>query len=429
MNNYLTIVLLFLATAYSPSVVGQQIDTIAIKKSMDFLSFISAVGRENVAYAAARFDLDIAQAEIQTAGIFPDPELGFGWFDNGERRMKMGYGFTSEMTWTLELGGKRKARVNLARDQHELTSYLLDDYFRNLRADATIAYLRAIQNRQLLVVQLNSYQQLSQLAASDSIRYQLGVISQVDARQSKLEAGASLNEVYAAEAQYNMAISALSLLIGDSDRDLPVEPQGDLLNFDRTFNLQELITSALNNRADLKAALQSKNVSASVLRLARANRALDLGLTLGGTYSSYARNAIAPTPAFTTVNAGLSIPLKFSNGRSGELPAARYASLQGEQLYRQTELEVRTSVVQAFYTYQSAGKQVRQFDRGLLSEALAILDGKVYSYKRGETSLLELLNAQRTYNEVQQGYYQALYGYAEALVELERASGIWDINF
>jgi cobalt-zinc-cadmium efflux system outer membrane protein len=43
--------------------------------------------------------------------------------------------------------------------------------------------------------------------------------------------------------------------------------------------------------------------------------------------------------------------------------------------------------------------------------------------------LLEVLNAQRTYNEVQQRYYQTLYSYAAALVELEKAAGIWDINF
>lgn len=57
-----------------------------------------------------------------------------------------------------------------------------------------------------------------------------------------------------------------------------------------------------------------------------------------------------------------------------------------------------------------------------------VLTGKVYSYKRGETSLLEVLNAQRTYNDVQQNYYQALFNYAGALITLECSAGIWDLQ-
>ena len=150
---------------------------------------------------------------------------------------------------------------------------------------------------------------------------------------------------------------------------------------------------------------------------------------MGAGYNSYVRNIIATTPSFTTVNAGISIPLKFSNNRPGELRAAQYGALQAEQLYKKTELTIETEVTQAFYTYKAAQKQVLQFNTGLLAEAKAIMDGKIYSYQRGETSLLEVLNAQRTYNDVQQNYYQTLYSHAAALVELERAAGIWDINF
>lgn len=53
--------------------------------------------------------------------------------------------------------------------------------------------------------------------------------------------------------------------------------------------------------------------------------------------------------------------------------------------------------------------------------------GKIYSYDRGETSLLEVLNAQRTYDEVRILYIETLYNYAASLVELETSAGIWDI--
>jgi cobalt-zinc-cadmium efflux system outer membrane protein len=190
-----------------------------------------------------------------------------------------------------------------------------------------------------------------------------------------------------------------------------------------------LITTALNNRADLLAALQNKKISQNLFKLAKANRVIDLGLATGITYASYVRNVIAPTPAFTSVNAGLNIPLKFSNNRPGELQAAYYAELQSDAQYRQIELEIQNEVTQAYFNYVALKKQVQQFNYGLLQDAKAVLDGKIYSYQRGETTLLEVLNAQRTYNEIQQTYYQTLYNYAAALVNLERAAGIWDINF
>lgn len=427
-NKHIKLFLSSIILSVSCSVNAQKVDTAFAKKMIDYPTFINLVGKNNLAYSAERFNINIADAAIQTARIFPDPQLGFGWFDNGQRRMKMGYGFNSEVSWTLEMGGKRKARIEVARNEAQLSRLLLDNYFNNLRADATLAYLLAIQNKIVLDVETSSYLQMKKLTESDSIRFKLGVITQIDARQSKLEAGTMLNDVFSAEAEWKTSLANLSLLSGKTRSDSLWYPQGDFSGFERQFSLQDLIIEAQNNRADLKAALQSKNVSQSLLKQAKADRAIDLGLSFGVNNASYVRNTIAPTPAMTTVNAGVSIPLKFSNNRSGDLRAAQYGTLQADAAYKQTELQIQTEVTQAYYTYAAAQKKVDQFKSGLLAEAKAILEGKIYSYKRGQSSLLEVLNAQRTYNDIQHDYYGTLHDYAVALVELERASGIWDIN-
>lgn len=414
----------------SQNTVSQSIiDTSFQKRPLNYRNFISLVGQNNVGYAAEKFNLNIAEAIVVSAGIFPDPELTFGYFDNNQRRLNMGNGFMTELTWTLELGGKRKARIDLAKSEYEFTKFLLQDYFRNLRADATLFFLQALQNEFFLDVQYNSYQTLSRLARSDSIRYRIGSITQIDARQSNLEAGTMLNEVFQAEAEWKMALANLAVLIGQRQSDTLLYARGSFNAFDRSYSLADLITTAQNNRADLLAALQNKTISQNFLKLAKANRIIDLGLTLGNTYASYTRNVIAPTPSFHQIAAGVSIPLKFSNNRPGELKAAYYNNLQADARYRQIELEIQNEVTRAYFNYQALQKKVRQFNNGLLTEAKAVLDGKIYSYQRGETSLLEVLNAQRTYNDVQLSYHQALYENAAALVELERAAGIWDIDF
>ncbi|MCS6832398.1 MAG: TolC family protein [Flammeovirgaceae bacterium] len=405
------------------------IDTLFHKKPLVFSEFLSRVGKNNFAYAAQKFNLNIAEANILGASIFPDPELGMGWFDNGQRRMGMGYGFATEISWLIELGGKRKARIDLAQSEYELTKFLLQDYFRNLRADATLIYLQSLRNKLLLDVKINSYQTMNRLAQTDSVRFRLGAITQIDARQSKLEAGTMLNDVFQAEAEWKMMLASLSVLVGMKQTDTLFVPQGDFNAFDRNFELSTLITAAQNNRADLLAALQNKKVSQNILKLAKANRMIDIGITVGNTYASYTRNIIAPTPSFHQITAGVAVPIKFSNNRPGELKAAYYLNKQTEAEYQQIELEIQNEVTQAYFNYTALQKQVQQFNNGLLTEAKAVLEGKIYSYQRGETTLLEVLNAQRTYNDVQQTYYETLYNYAAALVELERAAGIWDINF
>lgn len=429
MKNYLKFFVGLALLHLTCKVNAQEMDTLSAKTNIDYSTYIELVGQNNLEYSAEKFNVSIAEADLLSAKVFPDPELAGGFFDNGERRMDMGYGFSAELSWVLEFGGKRKARINLANDNVEMKKSLLEDYFRNLRADATLAYLETIRNRHLLDVQLDSYEQMKKLSDADSIRYRLGAITEIDARKSKLEAGTLLTEVYAVQAEWKNALTNLSLLLGERKMDTLWEPRENLTGFNRDFKLSDLIQAAQNNRTDLKAALLNKNVSHSMVKLAEANRAIDLGLSVGAEHNSYARNVIAPTPAFTTVSVGVSVPLKFSNNRPGELGAAHYGIKKAEQQYKQVEVVIQTEVTQAFYNYQATQKQVFQFDMGLLAEAKAILDGKMYSYERGETSLLEVLDAQRTYNEVQQNYYQTLYSRAVALVELERAVGVWDINF
>lgn len=397
--------------------------------TLTYSQFIERVRDNNIEYAAEKFDVSITEAEILTARAFEDPELSFGYFDNGERKRQMGYGFEGELSWTLELGGKRRARTNLAKSEYALSQSILLNYFKNLRADATIAYFEALQNKKVLEVKQNSFETMAQLAKSDSIRYKLGDISEVDAKQSNVEAITLKNDVYAAEAEYKNALVNLSLLMGVISINNMFTIDQEFPTIDRQVYLEHLIALAQENRTDLVAALQSKEVSKRNAELAKANRAIDLGLNVGVEYNSIIRNEVAETPKFTQIGGGISIPLKFSNRRNNDWKVAKMELEQNERLYDLAKLEVSSQVQQAYNLYLAHQKQIKEFNTGLLEKAKAVLNGKTYSYKRGDTSLLEVLDAQRTYNEVQEEYYEALFNYAASLVELERATGTWDLTF
>ena len=113
----------------------------------------------------------------------------------------------------------------------------------------------------------------------------------------------------------------------------------------------------------------------------------------------------------------------------GAIKAAKLRITQSEVRERDMELQIQAEIHQAWYNYEAEKKKVFQYRAGVLEDSRKVLDGMVYKYKRGETNILDVLVAQRTYNEVQQGYLETMKGYAASLVELERACGIWDLCF
>ena len=417
MKQYILILLL----CGSPAVSGQKIEPLGYTQYMD------RVAEGNLEYAAEQLSVNVSEAELSAAKVFNDPNLSVSYFNNENGTLQMGEGVEVELSKTFTFG-KRSAGIALARSEKELTKALLDDYFRNLRAEATLIYLEALKQNELYKVKLNSYDNICKLAESDSVRFSLGQIREVDATQSKLEAGILHNELVQASADLQNAFSLLSLMIGKTSVDTLFQPAATLQIGKRDFVLADLINMACENRSDLVAALKNKEVAAREVKVARRERNTDVDLSLAVSRNARVYNEEAPAPPFTGVTAGIAIPLKFSNFNKGTVRAARFREQQAELQYQQAILQVQNEVMQAFRQYQSFSEQVKHYEDGLLHQAKDVIEGKVYSYNRGEVSLLEVLDAQRTYDDVQAQYIETIYNYSAALVELEKSVGIWDVN-
>ncbi|MDY0199628.1 MAG: TolC family protein [Tenuifilaceae bacterium] len=384
---------------------------------------MNRVINNNLEYAVERFNVNISNARVEAARIFQDPTIALDWAGNKEGRSINDYSLSTELSKTFELGGKRKARINLAKSESALTTALLANYLRNLQADATIDYLTAIAHNYLYKVNQSSYQMMKELSTADSIRLSLGSIMAIDAAQSKIEARVIQNELIQSYAERENALFLLSM---KTSSDSLFWPSGELDNPERLFALPDLLTNALNNRADLLTAKENINYSQKALTLTKRERVMDIDLKIGAS-NSYVKSG-GFSPEGTEVFAGIAIPLKFSNLNKSEVKIVQFELEQSELLFKQVEIQIQSEVKQAYNQYLSLLRQLDNYNKGLLEEAKMVLDGKTYSYSRGENSLLEVLNAQRTYNEIQTSYYETLYKCYVALVELERAVGFWDID-
>ena len=404
------------------------------QRMITYDEFIQNVREKNIEYIVEKYNISIATANVQAAKVFPDPELSLAYENNQDRTMEMGQAYVAELGYTLELGGKRTARIAVARSEQQITEALVEDFFRNLRADATLCYLEALKQKQLVGLALSSCQSMQELARADSLRHALGEIAEVDAMQSRLEATSMMSVYLQAEAEYKNMLSDLLVFQGGSTDNVETGREIETghapsLQKMREYQLPYLIELAQDNRADLQAAIRNRELSAANVRLAKANRVIDLGLNIGFAHNTIVLNEIAPAPKHQSVSAGIAIPLKFSNTNKGELRAAQFTERQAEAEYEAVLLQIRKEVEQCYNNYVSAYSQAELFQNSALTDTTSILEKKKYSYTRGETSLLEVLDAQRTANEVFQNYYDALYNANASLVALCRAAGFWDLTF
>jgi len=241
-NKLIKTALLAFIFVFSSNLFGQKTShSPSNEYQLSYAEFLQKLTSQNLGYLAEQYNINIAEAEIEAAKILPDPELSFSAYDNQERRMKMGYGFEVELEWDLELGGKRKARKKLAKDEYELTHLELSEYFQELKTESTIKYLKALRDKAHFDFEEKSYKKMLDLAKQDSIYFEEGKIKKNRANQIKLEILSKRNHLQDVADQWKNSLSDLKSIISTEKHDTIYIPQGNLENFDRVFSLEELI--------------------------------------------------------------------------------------------------------------------------------------------------------------------------------------------
>lgn len=389
---------------------------------VNYQQYMQAVARDNAALMAEKYNVEIAAANLQAARVFNDPELSLAYSDNEDNTLMMGRSYEAGLSYGVSLGGLRRARIGVAATEQELTQAALADYFRTLREEATVVWSEAWEARERERILRSSYETMQRIAAADSLRAALGDIRRTDAMQSSLEALTQKGDWMQAHADYLNALAELSLFAGG----LPV---GDLAEEGLPLLAPDaapgrLMEIAEQNRADLKAAELSHTLSQKNLALVRASRAMELGFEVGYSYNTEVRNEIAPAPAFNGLTFGVSIPLKFSSLNRGERAAAEVSVSQAEHYLQAARQAVRTDVLQAWNAWQAACEVAEHYSTQIVADARTIRDGIEFSYTRGDASLLELLTAVRTYNDVALSAAEAQAARLAAAAHLQAALGV-----
>jgi cobalt-zinc-cadmium efflux system outer membrane protein len=123
------------------------------------------------------------------------------------------------------------------------------------------------------------------------------------------------------------------------------------------------------------------------------------------------------------MSVAVSVPLAIFNRNQGEIARTRYAITQAQEQQRATSDQVLTDVRDAYEGLRENDTVVMLYRSGYLDVAQQDRDISEYAYRRGAASLLDFLDAERTFRATQLAYRQALASYLLTLEQLREAVG------
>lgn len=372
---------------------------------------------------AARASVDIAQAQIDVAKIFPDPQLtvGVDQYDITHRGNPTLAG--PQLSVPIELGGKRHSRVAVAQSALGAAGCDYADATRMLRGLAADAFVDALHARLVVAQKESALAHLRRLVSVNERRLAAGDIAQVDFLQSRVEAQQYQAEVLAAQGELHSAEAAMVQLLGP-DAEPAFDVVGDLKSATATLDVPKLL-AAIDQRSDVRAAATRVQGAEQQIASEEAKRVVDISLGAGWLHSFAASgDEGGGARAADLVSASVSVPLPFSRMYKGELDAARHTHRQTQSQLQAARARARGELRKALALFQAASARVTLYDQGTLSDSLSVLEKILYSYEHGDATLVEVLIAQRTASDVHLAYLDALADRAHALIAVGQAAGL-----
>jgi cobalt-zinc-cadmium efflux system outer membrane protein len=374
----------------------------------------------NHALKATQTQIQQSQAQEVTAALRPNPNLtGDALFIPIEPQnfnsniISNVTEFDAAVSYLFERGGKRHRRIEAARDVTGQTRYQVSDAERALTFNTAQQFITAQlaeSNLDLANQDLASFQETVDIAKA---QYKAGAISEGDLLKITVQLLQFQTDVSAAKVAKAQALASLREFLGYNAVPANYDVEGELTYQPLQLNVDDLLLKALKNRPDLLAARQGERAAASQHALAKANGKVDVTGAL--TYTHVAdQNSMGLTVSF---------PLPVFDRNQGEIARTRYAMTAAQETASAASDTVLTDVNSAFQAFRGNQDVVNLYTGGYLQQAKDSRDISEYAYHRGAASLLDFLDAERSYRATQLAYRQALANYSIAVEQLKEAVG------
>jgi len=362
-----------------------------------------------------------SQAQEITANLRPNPSLSADsqfnpFFHPGDftlDNLNENQQFDIGIGYLFERGGKRQHRLQAARDATAVTRAQVADAERSLIfqvASQFVAVLLAESTLQFANEDLKSFQQTADIGEA---QFKAGFIGEGDYLKIKLQLLQFQTDVSSARLDKMQALVSLRGLLGNNAVPADFDVMGDLAYQPVKGGVEDFQLRAMQERPDFKAAQLGITAAQSQISLAKANGKVDVSATYD--FSHVAGSTTG------SIFAGFDLPI--FNRNQGEIARTKYALTQAQEQEQAASDTVISDVANAYAAVKSNDEVVQLYTSGYLKQAQDSRDISEYAYKRGAASLLDFLDAERSYRSAQLAYRQALANYMTAVEQLKQAVG------
>ena len=376
--------------------------------------------QHNHTLLAARTTIQQSTAEEITANLRPNPVL-IGDADflpvfqpsvftadyvNDTAQFDLG------LSYLFERGKKRQHRLQTAKDVTAVTQSVIADNERSLTFGVATQFINVELAESTLELATQDLQSFQNTVDIGQARYKAGDIGEGDLLKIKLQMLQFQADVSAAKLARVQGLSDLRQLLGYESVPADYDVAGSFDYVPVKGNLDDFQAKALQTRPDLRAARQGVVAAHSQYELQKANGKRDITGQANYTHLTY-----------NEISLFGQIQLPIFDRNQGEIARAGFAITQAQQQAQFANGQVLTDVRDAFESLRSNDQVVGLYRSGYLDEAQQSRDISEYAYRHGAASLLDFLDAERSYRTVQLGYRQALASYLLSLEQLREAVG------
>ena len=378
--------------------------------------------------AAARIEIERVRARVRQAGLRPNPTVDLeqtsGRFTTspGERETSIG------VAVPIEIGGKRRRRIELAQAELEAVEAEVADRERRLAGEVRANYAEALAALRELETTENLNQLDLQTTRFVQVRVNEGESAPLELNLLRVEVDRFRSRRALVEGRLAAAILRLQVLAGISAND-PLrlrEDLGTLVLPAPPVSSEAAVDVALRNRPDLRLARLHEEVAQAGLNLARSTSAPDVTAFTRYTlsHSSFNDTPVGPiSDRDKLLTFGMSIGIPIFNRNQGAKAEASAAISQARTRREFIEAVVRSEVQSAYARYEAARAAVNTFEQGVIARSNDNIRVIRAAYELGQFSITELLNEQRRLVDSQREFTEALSERYRALADLQSAIG------
>jgi len=350
--------------------------------------------------------LPLGSPSDQNSRLYPPGEpLSQYLHDNTEADLGLSYLF--------ERGKKRQHRLQAAKDVTAQARSLVADNERTLTFNVASQFFNVQLAESTLELATKDVDSFRKTVEISEYQYKVGGMSEGDFLMIKLQLLQYESDYQQAILAKDQGLDDLRNMLGYESVPADYDVAGPFDYQPLKANLEDLQMKALQNRPDLRAAQQGVTAATSQWELQKADGKVDV--TGQGNYSHV--NGINAATVY------VSVPLPVFNRNQGNIAQARYAITQTQEQEKATSEQVMTDVHDAFGGLKENDAIIVLYRSGYLDAAVRDRDIEEFAYQHGGASLLDWLNAERTYRATELAYRQALASYLTALEQLREAVG------